>query len=321
MKRALPFALPLVLACGTESGHLPSAPALSTLRLEDNAARFSAWTTPVNLGPVVNSTVTEIEVSISKDGRTLYVSSNRPGGFGGFDIWVSQRQTTRDPWGELQNLGATVNTSANEQAPFLSFDGRRLYFFSNRPGGFGGNDVYVARRHHKNDDFEWGVPENLGGAVNSTANENSAVELEDGETGMTTLYFNSSRPGGVGLTDIYASTLQPDGTFGSAERVAELSSTSRDAGLAIRRDGLEIVVASDRPGSLGLFDLWVSSRPTTSHPWSTPTNLGPVVNSAADESRSALSADGTALYIISDRAGGSGNLDIWMSARDKVDDE
>ena len=330
MKRASPstsvlvLAVPVLLACGAESPDLPSAPtmrAAPSAQLEDgDATSFSEWTAPVNLGPVINSSVTEIEVAISKDERSLYFSSNRPGGFGGFDIWVSQRQTVNDPWGPPQNLGPTVNTSSNEQAPFVTPDGRRLYLFSNRPGGFGGNDLYVAQRQHKHDDFAWGTPENLGSGVNSAANENSAAELEDGETGITTLYFNSSRLGGVGLTDVYASILQADGTFGPGELVAEVSSPARDAGLAIRRDGLEIVLASDRPGSLGLFDLWVSTRASTSDAWSTPVNPGTVVNTAADESRFGLSADGTALYIISDRAGGSGNLDIWLSTRNKVDE-
>jgi len=274
--------------------------------------QFSEWSAPVNLGPVVNSPLTDIEVAISKDGRSLYLASNRPGGFGGFDIWVSQRASVDDAWGTPQNLGPIVNTSENEQSPFLAIDGHRMYFLSNRPGGLGGNDLYVSQRHHKRDDFGWQPPENLGGGVNTSSNENLPVRFED------ILYFNSNRPGGVGATDIYASSLQPDGTFGPVVLVPELSSPLRDAGMAIRRDGLEMILASDRAGSIGGFDLWSSTRPSTSDPWSTPVHLGVVVNTASGESRLALSFDGTTLYIISDRPGGVGNLDLWVSTRSKL---
>ena len=104
--------------------------------------------------------------------------------------------------------------------------------FSDRPGGFGNTDVYVSRRHDKGDDFGWQAPENLGGNVNTADGELLSVFLED------VLYFNSARPGGLGGADIYASTLQPDGTFGPAIWLEELSSPVGDAPCAIRRDGL-----------------------------------------------------------------------------------
>ncbi|MEX1239754.1 MAG: hypothetical protein WEB30_08555 [Cyclobacteriaceae bacterium] len=203
---------------------------------------------------------------------------------------------------------------------FLTLDGHRLYFFSDGQPGLGGLDIYVSRRRDQRDDFGWQPPENLGSGVNGTFNENLSVYLEDEATGTVTLYFGSNRPG-MGGTDIYASTLQPDETFGPAVLLETLSSAFRDAVFAIRRDGLEMFLASDRPGSIGgtgTFDLWVATRASTSDPWSTPVNLGPVVNSAAGESRGALSFDGTTLYIISDRPGGVGNLDLWVSTRSKL---
>jgi len=315
-------AIALLLACGTESGQLPSAPAPPAWQLAaDDPQQFTDWSAPVNLGPVVNSASTDLEVSISKDGLSLYLASNRPGGFGGFDIYVSQRAGVDDPWGPPQNLGPTINTSANDQAPSLTIDGHRMYFFSSRPGGLGGNDLYVSRRRDKRDDFGWRPPENLGSGVNGAANEGQPISFEDDETGTITLYFNSNRPGVAGGTDVYASTLQPDETFGPAVLVDELNSANRDLPVAIRRDGLEMFLASDRPGSIGgtgTFDLWVTTRASTSDPWSTPVNLGPVVNSAGGDSRGALSFDGTTLYVISDRPGGSGNLDIWVSTRSKL---
>ena len=284
-------ALALVLGCESEPGELVTGPAAPELQVvADDPPQFSDWSAPVNLGPVVNSPSTDIEVSISKDGLSLYLASNRPGGFGGFDIYVSQRASVDDPWGPPQNLGPSINTAANEQAPYLTIDGHRMYFFSNRSGGFGSNDLYVSRRRDERDDFGWRPPENLGSGVNSSFSENLPVHFED-DAGTTTLYFNSNRPGGMGITEIYASTLQANEIFGPAVLVAELNSTLRDAPFAIRRDGLELFLASDRPGSIGgagTFDLWVATRASTSDPWSTPVNLGPVVNTAGGESRGAL---------------------------------
>ncbi len=316
-------ALPLLIACGTDSGEVSSAPVAPMLQLAaDDPPQFSDWSAPVNLGPVVNSAAQDIEVSVSKDGLRLYLASNRSGDF---DVWVSQRASVDDPWGPPQNLGPSINTPSREQAPFLTLDGHRLYFFSDRPGGLGGTDLYVSRRRDKGDDFGWQPPENLGSGVNGAFNENLSVYFEDELTGTGTLYFNSNRAGGLGATDIYASTLQPDATFGAAVRVQEISSPFADVAFAIRRDHLELFLASGsgpvdspRPGSFGLFDLWVATRTSAADPWSTPVNLGAIVNSAADEGRGALSFDGTALYIASARPGGSGGTDLWVSTRSKL---
>lgn len=268
------------------------------------------WTTPVHLGSV-SSAATELEVTISRDGRSLYMASNRSGNF---DIWVSQRASTRDPWGEPQSIGPAINTAAREQGPYLSRDGRELYFFSDRPGS-DGLDIWVSRRTNPNDDFAWEAPVRLGSGVNSAANETLPVLFEDVRTGVTTLYFSANPipPG-----DIYASTRQPDGTFGPRVVVAELSSARRDRVLSIRGDGLEIFLASDRPGPAATpFDLWAATRTTTSDPWSLPVNLGPIVNGAADEGGAAISFDGTTLYFTSDREGSLGGHDIWVTTRPK----
>ena len=276
--------------------------------------RFSDWSTPVNLGPVVNSAGNDIEVAISKDGLSLYIASTRPGGSGNFDIWVSQRGGVDDPWGAPQNLGPAINTAGREQAPFLSEDGHRLYFYSDRAGGLGGTDVYVSRRQNKRDDFGWETPENVGAGVNSASNENLVVAFED------LLYFNSNRPGSAGATDIYASTRQADGSFGPAVRVPELSSPVSDAACAIRRDGLEFFLASQRGGTdPTYFDLWVATRASVADAWSDPIALGSVNTPVPyGDSRCALSFDATTLYVISDRPGGVGGIDIWQSTRSKL---
>jgi hypothetical protein len=280
---------------------------------------FSEWSAPVNLGPPVNTTFAEIAPFISREGLSLYhVRTTAAGGFGGEDIWVSERATTTEPWGPPYNLGSTINTSFNEFAPSLSADGHSLYFASNRPG-FGGIDLWVSRRHNKRDDFGWQPPVNLGGGVNTAANDLGATHFEDDLTGIISLYFASNRQGGPGGDDIYVSTLLPDETFGTAELVAQLSTPASDLQPNIRHDGLELFLASSRPGTLGGIDLWVSTRASTSDPWSIPVNLGSVVNTAGAELRPALSFDGTELYFqASARPGGVGAADFWRSTRSKL---
>ena len=279
--------------------------------------RFSDWSEPVNLGPVVNSSFDDNHPAISKDGLSLYFHSNRPGGFGGLDIWVSQRASLDDPWGPPQNLGPPINTSGNDQVPFLSRDGHWLFFASDRPGGLGGPDLWVSRRTHKHDDFGWQPPVNLGPTVNSAFEDNGANLFKD-ECGTVVLYFTSNRPGGLGDHDIYESQQQDDGSFAPATLVPELSSPQRDTRTAIRRDGLEMLLTSNRPGSQGLIDLWVATRASTCDAWSTPVPLSPLVNSAANDGAPALSFDGQTLFFYSNRPGGLGGNDLYMSTRTRA---
>ena len=289
-----------------------------TLVSPAGAQQYSDWSAPVNLGYPVNSSFADQNPVISRDGLTLYFSSDRPGGFGGLDIWVARRASADDPWGTPQNLGPNINTPYTDNSPALSPDGRQLIFFSNRPGAFGDTDIYVSRRRHKRDDLGWGPAQNLGSGVNTSYSERGPEYFRNPKTGIITLYFNSNRPGGKGGNDIYASTLQPDGTFGPAVLVEELNSPADDQALAIRRDGLELIIASNREGTLGGLDLFVATRASTSKPWSTPVHLGPVLNSADVEAGVALSFRGTALYFHSGRLGGLGLFDIYMSTRSKL---
>lgn len=300
---------------------------------------YGAWSEPVNLGAPVNSAGGEFFPTISKDGLSLFFTAQscpgptpstpcRPGA-GGWDIYLSERANVGEPWGAPQNLGPTVNTSADEVAPYLSQDGHRLFFASNREGGYGGNDIYVARRSRKDDNLAWQPPVNLG-AVNGAGNDSGPALFED-ESGTTTLYFESNRPGeGLGPftddivhngNDIYTSTLQPDGTFGPAALVVELSTPYGDRRPAIRRDGLEIIFSSNRPdGLIGVLDLWSATRDSTSAAWSTPVNLGPVINGPNQQAGAALSFDATTLYFQASPLShpGLGAYDLFVSTRSKL---
>jgi len=286
---------------------------------------FGPWSEPVNLGPAINTEFNDFGPSISSDGLSLYFQSSRPGGFGRADIYVSQRASGDDPWGPPEDLGPIVNAtgpSIFNGYPNLSPDGHQLFICSDRPGGFGGLDIWVSFRKHIRDDFGWEAPVNLGPGVNSPFDDCDPNPFVDRETGAVTLYFTSfNRPEGIGDWDLYTSTLGDDGAFGPASLVREIDTPFRETRSAIRRDGLELIFSSNRPGSLGPIDLWVSTRESTDDPWSEPVNLGPIVNIAGFDARSpGLSADGTTLYFSSDR-GGSGGFDIYVSTRTRLCDD
>ena len=289
---------------------------------DERLGQFGPWSLPVNLGPVVSSPFHERRCAISKDGLSLYITSDRPGGVNGpktphrNEIWVSQRASIDASWQAPVNLDAfnttpVINAVGSGTAnPNLSADGHLLFFQSGRPGGYGATDLYVSRRTNKHDDFGWQEPVNLGGLINTSYDEYSPTYFEDEETGIIVLYLSSNRPGGPvgslpGSTHIYVSTLGDDGTFGPAVLVPELSSQYDEAGTAIRRDGLEMFVSSQRPGTGIPNSIWVSTRDSTLDAWSTPVDLGSKVNSPGHGNvHPTLSWDGTALYFCSNRPGG-----------------
>jgi hypothetical protein len=280
-----------------------------------DTANYSDWSAPVNLGAPVNTIFSEQGASLSRDGLTLYFSClgcSAPATTS--DIWVTHRASIGDPWGPPQLLGPNIDTPYNEAAPYVSVDGHRLFFNSGRPGGYGGYDLYMSRRHDARDDWGWEPPVNLGPAINSSLDESQPDVFEDEATGMTTLYYASGASGSGG-EDIYASVLRADGTWSFGVPVPELNSASFDRQPMIRRDGLEMFLSSNRPGTLGGLDLWVATRATTLDPWSPPANLGPLVNGTSTEARPALSFDGTELYFQSTR---TGNFDLYRSVRSKV---
>jgi hypothetical protein len=279
---------------------------------------FSEWAEPVNLGAVVNSAFNDWFPAISPNGLSLYISSNRAGGFGPPDIWVSQRASRGDPWGTPVNLGSTINSSATELLPNFSPDGHWMFFNSNRAGGCGGTDLWVSWRPNPVDDFAWEAPMNLGCTINSAESDGGPNYFEDPKTRLTTLYFMSSRPDGLGGSDVYASMLRRDRTFGAPALVWELSTPQDDLRTAIRRDGLEMLLYSNRLGGVGGYDLWASMRETTRDAWSRPVNLGPTVNSDADDRAPALSRDGTVLYFSSNRPGGFGGHDLYLTIRNRL---
>lgn len=285
------------------------------------AQKYSEWSVPINLGPTVNSTSMDRGPAISKDELSLYFASTRPGGFGGEDIYVSQREARDGEWGPPVNLGPIINTTANEMVPAFSRDGHLLFFASSRPGGFGGLDIWVSRREHTHDDFAWQAPENLGAGVNSASIDAGPSYFDNDEVGVPQLYFNSNRPGGPGISNIYVSEQTADGSFGAAVLVLELSGLGETSRASIRHDGREIFFNSNRPGSIAnSFDLWVATRETVFDAWSEPINLGSTLNSELVDVQPYISSDRETLFFASNRPNG-GPTDLYMSTRTKLSEK
>ncbi len=283
------------------------------------APGYSDWSDPVNLGPIVNSAAFDTGPAISKDGLSLFFGSQRPGGLGNFDLYVSQRATTDDAWGPPTWLGPTVNSPVVDNIPSLSRDEHWMFFNSPRPGGYGLNDVWATYREHVHDDFGWEAPVNLGPGVNSAFSDQGGFLFENEDLGVPLLYFGSDRPGGLGGLDIYVSVQAPDGTFGPAALVPELSSSAGDQRPVVRFDGLELFLSSTRAGGFGGLDIWVSTRESTSDPWGAPENAGASLNGPYDDWQAYIGSDRVTLYFVSNRPEGSGSLDLYVTSRTRTE--
>ncbi len=300
----------LLVGCGMESDRSITANLVANV-----TSHFSPWSEPENLGSTINTTFNEQGPTLSNDELSLYFGSDRPGGMGGFDIWVSQRACRACPWEAPLNLGPAINTSSAETGPGLSIDGHLLFFRSTRPGGQGLGDVYLAKRANPKDDFGWEAPVALGPDVNTAAAEAGAEYLQSAEDGAANLYFNRAPAGGT--ADLYYAAITRDGeTLGPAVLISELSDPiATDQGPTLRSDGREVFFFSTRAGGLGDADLWTSTRRSVHDPWTTPVNVGAPVNSTAAEQQPSLSGEGRTLLFASSRSGGFGGTDIWVSTR------
>ena len=137
------------------------------------------WSEPENLGPNVNTGDWESQPSLSADGRVLYFVSDRRGGYGRRDIWVS-RLTVDGKWTKAENAGRSVNTQYDEISPFIHVNGKTLYFASNGLPGFGGYDIYFLE---KNSDGLWSKPVNVGAPINNHHDQFSLFITANGEKG------------------------------------------------------------------------------------------------------------------------------------------
>ena len=341
--------LALLAAC---SGEQPTQ--LQNRAPPPSAVSFAGaeWSTPVNLGAPINTSVTDANPVLSPDGLSLYYDSDRsdlPGANGARDIWVSRRSCDdafddRCAWQTPVNLGPTINTPYVDGSPEISDDGHLLFFISHAPRDNCpldpveadptrpcDEDIYVSWRADKDDDLDWSTPVRLGAGVNSSDGDNEPAYLPNAEPGQGNLYFSRSIGGTAGGFDLYvagiritrrgnASGLEVNTTM-AAMPVSELNMPNvLDGGPNLRADGREIFyfgAAGQRSGGQGGLDLWTATRQSPTDSWSPAVNLGAPMNSPMADLAPSLSRDGRTLVFTSNRQGPAGSVgwDIYMSTR------
>lgn len=159
------------------------------------------WSKAQNLGEVINTESWESAPSLSPDKRDLYFASNREGGFGKSDIYVSHLQAD-GRWSAPENAGPSINTAGNESCPFIHADNQTLYFTSDGHRGYGGDDLFFSRKVAGS----WSMAENLGYPINTIENEGSLIVAADGKTA----YYASDRSDSRGGLDLYSFQLREE---------------------------------------------------------------------------------------------------------------
>lgn len=158
------------------------------------------WSKPKRMTSAINSAFWEPSASLIADENTMFFSSDRPGGFGGLDLYVVHRDPKTKVWGSPKNLGANVNTEYNEDAPYIHPDSKTLYFSSNNKNSMGGFDIFTSNYDKLTDSV--GSPINIGYPINTADNELYFVWSADGKRG----YFSSAKADSYGEEDLYMVT-------------------------------------------------------------------------------------------------------------------
>jgi outer membrane protein OmpA-like peptidoglycan-associated protein len=256
-----------------------------------------------NLGPAVNSPKSDYAPFVSPDGKSLYFASDREGGEGGTDVWVSHRGADGQ-WGQPENLGSPLNTPGNEGPDTVSADGRTLYLTAcDRKDGLGMCDIYYSQL---GDNGKWSKPKNLGPPVNTRWSEANASLSLDGKS----LYFVSIRPQGLGGWDIYVSHLNLKG-WGEPENLGRPVNTPGNEFIAfIHPNDQDLYFSSDGHGGYGGADIFFSQK--TAAGWSEPLNLGPVINTAYNDMYFSVPGAGDLAYLSSNRSDTLGHEDLYQ---------
>ena len=210
---------------------------------EDNA-----WSDPRIVWEVSTKEYLEVEPLLSPDGKQLYIMSNRPGGKGGHDIWVSE--LIEGTWTTPKNLDGPMNSAYSDHCLYFAGDDWEIaYWTSTRPGGFGGNDIWTSEKV----DGVWQAAVNLGPNVNSAASEHHSLPSPDGNS----LYVTTTRDDGFGGEDIFVTTRDGNGSWSELTNLgAQVNSDQHDRCPAFSPDFKTFFFDSERSGGYGNKDLW-----------------------------------------------------------------
>lgn len=265
---------------------------------------------PKNLGPNVNSKFEEYLPALTADEQTLVITVKMPRDTFKMD-WNSAAEDfftskkVNGIWQKRNNLGAPINTPANEGAQCISPDGQFLFYtLCNSPGGMGRCDIYFSIKEGNH----WGIPKNVGPPVNSKYWDSQPSLSSDGNT----LYFVSNRPGGKGEKDIWASTLNKEGYWGNPINLGDSINTAEsDMSPFIHPDNQTLYFASEGHPGMGKHDIFYA-RMKKDGSFGKPVNIGYPINTTGDEFSLIVNSKGNqAYYSSSDRNDGYGKLDLY----------
>jgi len=260
---------------------------------------------PDNIGEAINTKYHEAFPMILSDGLTLFFSSNRPGGYGDLDIYVTTRKSESDPWAEPINLGPVINSGSSDHSVTVSEDRHWMIFTSNREGGSGQNDLYISYREDISDPTGWEKPKNVGSPASSSMSE--ACPLFHKEGNQIKLYF--IRPESAGLSNLYVSTMSSINKFNQPVSLEQLSSPEGD----FHFDPGSGLIWSNRKGGEGESDLWITTERIDEFTWAKPINLGTNINTSYSEGMPSVTHDGSLLIFHSNRPEGFGEMDIYFA--------
>ena len=238
------------------SSNRPGTYGIGDIWVSRRSSINDSWTEPINLGQVVNSQFPDTVEYISPDGLELYFDAlDRPGGRGGWDIWMTKRDDVNEHWSTPVNMDVQFNTTSDDWRACISPDNLKFYFVSTRPGGQGGADIWVADRTTTEE--SWAEPVNLDPPVNSSADDSGPTLSRDGRVFL----FQSTRSGSQGGFDLWMTTRRTiDDDWNSPVNLGSTINTTSDEILpAISADGSIVYFCSLRPGGLGAWDIWKAS--------------------------------------------------------------
>ena len=213
------------------------------------------WTVPVSISSNINTPGHEASIGLSVDGQELFIYKDESNVINQKDGNIYYSKLEGDIWSKPIKLGPTINTKYNENHASLSADGEQLYFTSNRPGGYGGMDIYFS---NKLPNGEWGEAQNLGTIVNSAEDEIGPYIHPDG----VTLFFSSKGHANMGGFDIFFSTKDEEGVWTEPTNIGyPINTTADDVFYIPTPDGMRAYYASQQTGGIGCNDIYLITLP------------------------------------------------------------
>jgi outer membrane protein OmpA-like peptidoglycan-associated protein/Tol biopolymer transport system component len=208
-----------------------------------------AWTKPENIGKTINTDGHDASIALSPDGSQVFIYKSDNGG----DIFSSKFDGVS--WTKPEGLGKNVNTKGAEKSVSMTADGKIIYFTSDREGGMGGLDIYMSKKDKKG---KWGEAINLGKPINTEYEDDAPFIHPDGKT----LYFSSEGHAGMGMFDIYKTSLLDNGTWSQPENMGyPINTADDDIYFVLSADNRHGYYASEREGGLGDADIYLISMP------------------------------------------------------------